>query len=262
MAPSSLARCGAFLEQLQVERLKLGLKSGEECFYRGQSHSAWPLESSLLRHCRYAKTKGGRRIQRLESDLFYEFKRRARELQMQDWMGWDILFAMRHHGVATRLIDWTEVPAIALFFATYKLTDDASPCIWLLNPYILNEDFDGDHDLCGAEFLPGKYEKYIVDPYPAIPWKRPIALYPMQRNPRLFAQQGYFTIQGSDLTPLEKQVPALVKKVPIPKEVVDAAPDFLSAVGITEYSMFPDLDNLAAFVNHKNGVGLQSPKLL
>ena len=133
-----------------------------------------------------------------------------------------------------------------------------SPCIWLLNPFSLNEYFDKDHDLCAAEFLVNKdetYETFLVDPYPPIRWKKPVALYPNQRDARLFAQQGYFTIQGSDARPIDKQVPHLVTKISVPADVVAGASDFLNAVGINEYSMFPDLDHLASFLNVKNRIG-------
>jgi FRG domain len=56
---------------------------------------------------------------------------------------WDVLFAMQHYGTPARLLDWTEVLGVAVYFATLGV-DEANPdggpppCVWVLNPYALN----------------------------------------------------------------------------------------------------------------------------
>jgi hypothetical protein len=39
--------------------------------------------------------------------MFFEFRTRARQLYEADHTDWDVLFHMQHHGVPTRLLDWT-----------------------------------------------------------------------------------------------------------------------------------------------------------
>jgi hypothetical protein len=61
--------------------------------------------------------QGWQRIWNTESDLFWEFYARARELYDSIQDDWGILFAMQHYGTPTRLLHWTEVLGIALYFA-------------------------------------------------------------------------------------------------------------------------------------------------
>ena len=257
------------LDAIEVKKKSLGLRKGEECFYRGHSSNVWPLLPTLLRHSnghvdyskkvpRYKMSKG--KLQELESDLFFEFQSRARELHQQNLDDWEILFFMRHHGVATRLLDWSEVLGVALHFATGTIKEDVSPCIWILNPYLLNvhEDswlsrelispiylYDDDHD---------DYSDYLVSDKFEFGWKLPVALYPIQRSARLHAQRGYFTIHGNDRRPLEILYPDAVARVDISHEALPEINKFLEVAGINEYLLFPDLDSLRNDLHRKYGI--------
>jgi hypothetical protein len=101
-----------FFQQIEAAKAELGFERSEECFYRGQADSGWPLLPALLRH---AAQQGQTRdeLRRLEANLYWEFQARARQLHVRPISGWDTLFFMRHHGVANRLLDWTEVIGVA-----------------------------------------------------------------------------------------------------------------------------------------------------
>jgi hypothetical protein len=72
-----------------------------------------------------------------EQTLFVEFKNRGAELLNGNDNGdWQILTQMQHYGVPTRLLDWTDRLAVALFFALMGAKDD--PCLWVLNPFLLS----------------------------------------------------------------------------------------------------------------------------
>lgn len=249
-----------FRKTLFCERESLGLLNGEECFFRGHAESYWSLQPTLLRHCAQKGLTTPDTIRDLESDLFFEFRSRARELHGQSLSDWDILFNMRHHGLATRLLDWTEVFGVAVYFALRDATPTSSPCLWLLNPYALNERSWKVRDLVAPEFLPQEdydgYSDYLVD-YSndaVFDWKKPVALYPLQRNARLHAQQGYFTIHGDDTRPLEVIAPKTVRKVSLPPEAWPEARRFLEDAGINEYLLFPDLDGLTRNLHRKYGI--------
>jgi hypothetical protein len=79
-----------------------------------------------------------------EQDLVWEFSVRASELHGASMSDWDILFAMRHDGSPTRLLDWTEALGVPVFFALHSYATSnkpcyenecLAPCVWVLNPY-------------------------------------------------------------------------------------------------------------------------------
>jgi hypothetical protein len=249
-----------FLDEIDSARERLNFQDGEECFYRGQRETAWELLPTLLRHCKTKRIQRAAAIRGLEGSLYFEFRARARELHDQSLSEWDILFSMRHHGLATRLLDWTATLGVAVFFALRDRRPNSVPCVWVLNPYALNRISWSIRDLVAPEYLPrGDYDfsEYLVDysKNAGFDWDEPVALYPLQRNARQHAQRGYFTIHGEDHRPLEKIAGRrLLRKVELPKEAWEDAEAFLNDAGIDEFLMFPDLDGLARHLHETHNI--------
>lgn len=252
----------SFLEEIDKAKSTLSLKGTEECFYRGHTNIRHELLPGLLR--KHSKKIDRYSLEQIESDLFYEFRSRAKEVHSGNLNDWDILFYMQHHGVKTRLLDWSESLGVAIYFALLNYEASTStPCIWLLNPYKLNGIYSKWHGMIDPESLDSandiydySYSDYIsFDPdAEKISWKKPIALYPIRRLERLTKQGGYFTIHGTDSRPIEKMIPAsknVWKQIPLPKEAVNEALKFLEYAGINHFTLFPDLDGLATYLNKK-----------
>jgi len=255
-----------FLNQVEEAKQSLKFKDFEECFFRGENSSAYALSPGLLRG---VNTKViPQNLWNIESDLFFEFRAKARELHQTPNDDWDILFYMQHHGVKTRLLDWTDTLGVAIYFALFNYKPEkGNPCIWMLNPYGLNETFhsdDDDRDLFSPEYLeyydsenPSSYSDILVKSYTkdhkAFLWNEPVALYPMRKAERLSTQQGYFTIHGNNALPLDQIVTdqKILRKVDLPKEAIPSAQHFLELAGINEFSLFPGLDGLSKYLNKK-----------
>lgn len=242
------------IDAVVAARTDLAFRKQEECFYRGHSLDEWPLLPSLMRLV--PKTDRAK----IESALFFEFQARARELHSPGISDWDILQFMRHHGVATRLLDWTETFAVALYFAIDLAGAEATPCIWVLNPYSMNEQVDFTRDLVAPQNLGWdqqsceywEYSELLLEG--CMDFNGPVGIYPMQKSPRLQAQRGYFTIQGDDHQPLEKIVPKHVRCIRFSHTVVSEAERFLQLAGIDDFLLFPDLDGLRRSLHRKYGI--------
>ena len=253
----------AFLNVLKtIEKLKaeIGFRAGEECFYRGQPRREYTLTPSLFRKRRSLK----KHIQ-LEADLFFEFRARAHALHGESLTDWDVLFYMRHHGVPTRLLDWSEAFGVALYFALHDQNGapiEETPCIHVLNPYKLNEASAwNERDLISPKYIwygedeieSWDYGDIILEQI-GMDWDTPIAIYPEQRSDRVRAQRGWFTLNGDDLRPLDRQVTDVCRRIEVPHAALAAARQFLDMAGIDHFALFPDLDGLAKTLIEKNTV--------
>ncbi len=227
-----------------------------DALYRGHSSTCWMLLPSLLR-----PAHRGKRLREVESDLFFEFQAQARALHDAPQSDWDTLFAMQHHGVPTRLLDWSEMLGVAIYFALRGASSTTTPCVWVLNPYRLNEETDGS----GADYYAPRnlgwdeetftyydYGELLVECEP-IDWELPIAVYPAQRNARMIAQRGFFTIHGSRPDPIEKLVPRAVNRVSLLPSAVDPLWRFVDDAGLNEATVWADIDGLARHLKERHG---------
>ena len=75
-----------------------------------------------------------------ENEIRHEFKSRALQLIQGRLPAdeWEWYFLMQHYGVPTRLLDWTENPLIAIYFAVEGHKADRDAAVWALDPTWLN----------------------------------------------------------------------------------------------------------------------------
>lgn len=206
--------------------------------FRGHSNPEWPLLPSIAR----PKWQGPDDQQSTEYNGYFGFLTAGASLLGAGADPWTVAFAMQHHGLPTRLLDWTHNFAVALYFALLNSKGDTA--IWVLDPYELNAASIGKDLLLHPTQLTADYRQTFID-RTAEPDGKVVAIVPLRYHPRVISQQSAFTLHADLTTPLEQLYPVCVTKIDIPEAARRDAEIFLHLSGVTEFTLFPDLDALA-----------------
>jgi hypothetical protein len=245
MSPALDPTFQAVLSEVEQKRDELRC-SRSGAYFRGHSSRDYCLVPSLLR-----KDVASFEI---EHNLFHDCYARSPELLRGGRSSWEALSILQHHGIPTRLLDWTESFAASLFFALTG-DDDSVPDVWIVNGFRLNQAAGvakrGRIPLAGIDLFPDYEESFVrVDDRRKWPYRKPVFVQIPWSSERVTAQQGFFTIHP-DATPLDEACPRWVRKVEIPRDAVAGARRFLEITGVNEYVLFPDLQGLGNFLRDR-----------
>lgn len=231
-------------------------------WYRGCGDASYKLIPSLYRH---PQGKTSASLLELESSIIKRFKQRSMpylSAPLRENDDLSSLFLMQHFGIPTRLLDWTENPYIALYFALagarYKRRKTGSQyqvdvTIWSLDPDVWNGkalDFDPspgvisppDEDLLNG-YLPTESVGHRKP--------EPVALYGVYNSQRIVAQRGVFTLFGTSVKPMEQSYKDndypqnCLLKLKIEKSNIGNMLSALVKIGFTDSVVYPDLTGLA-----------------
>jgi hypothetical protein len=235
----------SFFEQIDNVLSQDNFKECNYPVYRGHSKHTYELLPTLQRD--FAKTS--KEIWTLENNLYCDFRSLVGPKHSFD-NSWQSLFTMRHEGIPTRLLDWTENIGTAIYFALDSTVID-KPHIWILNPFKLNLKSHKDSGLLNPEEdmddYSATYAQKCFDDNIKIS-ELPIAVYPNRSNDRIFAQRGLFTIHGTDSRRMEDLCMDCIAKIDIPDNLIDKLKKVLKQFGINKYSIYPDLKGLSDYL--------------
>lgn len=189
---------------------------------RGVSDSNYSLVPSLFRNKKPAD------LSKIEKNLMWVFKAQARaRVPSPPTSELEWLVLAQHHGLPTRLLDWTLSPLVALYFAVASGSESDAAV------YVHDKQTFHREESINIEKL-----------------KEVVAFFPSHVSPRLSAQSSMFTVHPldgqafSDESLLKVVIPASTKRKLMAK---------LVKFGIHQGSMFPDLDGLSKYLRYMNG---------
>lgn len=228
-----------------IDRLTVHLNTLQKpAWYRGQSRSEWRLVPKLLR--------GSSR--QSETYMISRFKQNATLLLQQHPMNdFEWLFLMQHYCMPTRLLDWTESPLVALYFAVTK-NAKAEGALWILLPTVLNEksNYRPDYRREIPSFDDQHLQNYLPETVASEHRSRllPMAAIAPRNNPRMQSQQGVFTINHRDIAPVEDAGASSADHDHVWRYLISPTAKVricaeLKVLGVTRFQLFPELDSLA-----------------
>jgi hypothetical protein len=189
--------------------------------YRGVASSKYELVPKVGR-----RRRGNKVLEpKDERYMLGLFKQRAiAHLDRTPDNDWEWLAIAQHHGLPTRLLDWTRNPLVAAYFAVVeKHNGDSAIYAYRSNTYVQIQKHE---------------DPFKVD--------RVARVIPNHTTVRITVQSGLFRIHPKPAKPFTD---AAIDKFVIPAKRRQAIKKTLNKVGIDTSSLFPDLDGIARHID-------------
>jgi hypothetical protein len=196
-------------------------------WFRGQRKSEWDPVPGLFR----VQTRHGATKDDTETKMLGKFKAALRlMLPIEPRNEWEWLALAQHHGLLTRVLDWTTNPMVALYFAVQDAHEEGhegDSAFWAITP---GEPLDTEN-----------HEPWSITEVQAI--------HLPHVSPRIGVQKGVFTVHPLETQPVEKW------GFPVEKVIIDGKARTtirtqLRSFGVDRGSLFPDFDGIARAINN------------
>lgn len=237
-------------EELFKDSWQANMKRHRSHFaFRGLSDATYDLKTSLMRL--------GGDYERLEVPLLRNFMKYAQSDAVQNDSDWNWLSVAQHHGLPTRLLDWTYSPYVALHFATANLGKyDADGVIWCVDYVEIKKHLPDDLQsiltdarsnsftvemLADAKITLDSLSTASISPFP-------IFMEPPSIDDRIVNQFALFSLMSNPTVVFSEWLqnhPQLFRRIIIPASLKWEIRDKLDQANITERVLFPGLDGLS-----------------
>ncbi|MEK6283722.1 MAG: FRG domain-containing protein [Acidobacteriota bacterium] len=226
-----------------LNALKQQVKPKQLIWFRGQARKSRALVPGLARVPKNLKA---------ENALIKRFRQNAMPLiDRSPVEEWEWMFLMQHHRASTRLLDWSESPLAALYFAVHEVEHmKATAAVWCLDAVALNRtaslkfEFASEIPAFGPDQVLQSYLPSHVSEGSAE--LSPVAIVGPRNTPRMAAQLGTFTVNHRLHTPIEDiGAGTHVWRWNIPADAKRNILKELAHLGYSALTLFPELDRVA-----------------
>lgn len=210
--------------------------------YRGHASELWSLNTTLDRHLQQKKVPVKQMKSLVESHLSkFKLAARGRRVESRDMDDKEWWALGQHHGLLTPLLDWSESPYVAAYFAFASKLEEVKGSYCVV--YCLSK-----------RFVNNVSEKEIEDSF----FYQKIEFFTPQNNenPRLVNQRGLFTYTdpGTNLVDwvtnfAEGKDVGILLEIRIPRTERDKALVNLNRMNVNHLSLFPDLYGASKYCN-------------
>jgi hypothetical protein len=244
------------IEQLYADSWNPDLQRFRSPFaFRGLPHVDHDLSNSLVR-----LAAGRMDFGKLELSLVRNFRKYAHAQAAAPIDSiWHWLALGQHHGLPTRLVDWTYSPFVALHFATENpRLFETDGVVWCVNfveanrllPAKLKTILEQEHsDTFTVEMLNEFPNLRTFDALGRDPFV--IFIEPPSLDTRILNQFALFSLMPSASARLDHWLeshPTLYRRVVVPAELKWEIRDKLDQANINERTLFPGLDGLSRWL--------------
>lgn len=224
----------------------------DNAIYRGVADTRWSMLTSLdrLGGIRPAHTKT-----HLEEHILRNFIRYSRPyLQQPVSNEWELLVIAQHHGLPTRLLDWSYSPLVAAHFATLEDNQGADRVVWKLDWMEIHKAFNLRQVALLVQDLDEILRQQLWDFIRAGNNRTKhfaCVLEPPSLDSRIVAQSAAFTICSDTSRPIENflidsGLESTMTRFIIPSIKVSFIRDQLDLCSLDERRLLPGLDGVAA----------------